>query len=678
VDAFTTQWSTPVGYQRFRLLWPAGRFLEIRNLGVNVPPTVKQNGEVKEYLWEFRNFPIVTEEDSLPSWYDPYPSVQLSEFASWKEVAEWAARLYPRPPQLAPELVEKINTWQHSLVQPEARLASVLQFIQDEIRYLGIEFGPNSHQPSDPSVVFARRFGDCKDKAYLFCTILQQLNIDAAVALVHTEYCVTIADWLPSPYAFDHVVVQVRLNGKTYWLDPTKSHQGGPVGDRYFPDYGRCLLIRPETTELTVIPQQKSGWPITTVQETFMVHGRKEPAEMTVHTRAEGLDADRLRAAFADVGRNELEKRYLNFYARDYPKIKTTKPLEVLDHSEQNVFETFEHYQIQEFWTLSDDHRKYKCEFYPRIVLDLLDEPTTTLRSMPLAIGYPQHEILQTEVILPEPWPVTGNTNHVSTPAAQLTTRRTTQTNMFWLKYEYQSLTNCVLVTNVPAYLKNLNQMKDLLGYSLTWANEELPASAGTPHLSWTIVSLAGIYMILLTAGCAILYRVRRLPFPIGYGEEPPALDQRHVGLGGWLVLPAFGLFARPIQVLFAIGGNWSAYSTESWHSLTDPSGGAYHGLWAPLLIFELLVNLTLMGFPVLLIILFFQRRKTFPPLFVLFLLFALITTTFDEFGSRVIPAVAKQNSSVVSRELIQSYMACAIWIPYMLVSKRVKATFVR
>ena len=58
---------------------------------------------------------------------------------------------------------------------------------------------------------------------------------------------------------------------------------------------------------------------------------------------------------------------------------------------------------------------------------------------------------------------------------------------MFWLKYEYQSLTNCVLVTNVPEYLKNVNQMKDLLGYSLTWANEELPASAGTPHVNWTI-----------------------------------------------------------------------------------------------------------------------------------------------------------------------------------------------
>jgi hypothetical protein len=61
-----------------------------------------------------------------------------------------------------------------------------------------------------------------------------------------------------------------------------------------------------------------------------------------------------------------------------------------------------------------------------------------------------------------------------------------------------------------------------------------------------------------------------------------------------------------------------------------------------------------------------------------MFLLFAVITITLDHFGSQMIPAVARQNSSSVSRELAQSYIACAILMPYMLVSKRVKATFVR
>src|SRR5205814_8964421 len=143
--------------------------------------------------------------------------------------------------------------------------------------------------------------GDCKDKAYLLCTILQRMGIDASPALVHTDYRQTIEGWLPSPYAFDHVVVQVQLDGKTYWIDPTRSHQRGPIEQRYFPDYGRCLLARPGTFSLTVIPRSQSGWPKTTIHETFQVHGQKQPAQFTVHTLAQGLAADRLRAYFAET-----------------------------------------------------------------------------------------------------------------------------------------------------------------------------------------------------------------------------------------------------------------------------------------------------------------------------------------------------------------------------------------
>ena len=497
IDDCSLQWADPVAYERFRLLWPANRALSIKNHGTSISPVVHENGATKEYLWELHDVPAIVEEDALPTWYDAYPWVQFSEFASWKDVADWALRLYPKPEKLDPELQEKIAAWERHYPDPEARVAAALTFVQDEIRYMGIEVGPNSHQPNPPGLVVSRRFGDCKDKAYLFCSILQAMNIDASEVLVATDDRRAIGDWLPSPYAFDHVVARVQLNGRTYWLDPTESHQGGSIVDHFFPDYGFCLVVRPGTTELTALPEQRNGWPKTVVQETFVVHGHEKPAEFVVRTRAEGLDADSLREDFADQRREELEKNYLNFYAREYPKIKSTQPVEVIDHREQNVFETVEHYQIDEFWTLSDDKQQYECEFYPQSIRNALTEPKTTLRSMPLAIDYPVHQLLQTEVVLPEDWPIKEKDLHLRAGPTRLDVRYHVDKNTFRMDYEYQTLTNFVAPADMPAYAKGLGQMKDALGYSLTWANDKAPTGSG--DIDWkTIAIIAGIVLALV------------------------------------------------------------------------------------------------------------------------------------------------------------------------------------
>jgi transglutaminase-like putative cysteine protease len=678
VGSFLTQWDVPVQRIRFRLLWPANRSLGIRNHLTTVQPAVMtQVKDIKEYLWDLRNLPAVVEEDSLPAWYDPLPWVQLSEFASWAEVAEWATRLYPATNRLSPELMEKVEAWQHSTEQPEARLTAALQFLQDEVRYLGFEFGPHSYRPTDPSVVFARRFGDCKDKSYLLCTILRRMGIEASPALVHTDYRDTIAEWLPSPYAFNHVITKVQLDGRTWWIDPTRSHQRGPLAQRYLPNYQRSLVVEAGTAALTPIPCAQSALPRTTSYESFQIRGRKEPAQLTVRTLAEGFDADRLRASFAETSHEELEKRYLNYYARQYPRIKMTGPVEIHDYSETNLLETVEHYEIQEFWALSKDQRQYVGEFYPQVIDDLLHRPTTALRSMPLSIVHPRHEILRTEVHLPEPWPVDNETESVSNAAVQLTVRRTFRTNTLVMEYEYRSLTNCVAVTEVAAYLKDFDKMENSLGYSLTWANESAPAKARQPN--WSILALAAAYSVLLAIGAAALYRFRRHSPPPALEPEPDVLGRRLSGLGGWLILVGLGLVLGPFRIALGLAQLLPVYSLDTWQLLTTPSSESYHALFAPLLIFELLANLTLLVFSGLLVILFFQRRRTFPWLFILFLLFTAGVYTVDELGSaRIHVAVSEQPHKNEPQDLARSYVACAIWIPYMLRSKRVKATFVR
>ena len=101
--------------------------------------------------------------------------------------------------------------------------------LESTVRYLGIEVGENSHRPYPVETILSRRFGDCKDKSLLLCTMLRRLGFEAHPSLVDTDVRHNLAEWLPSPLAFDHMVTQLRFHGKDIWLDPTDSDQGGPL-----------------------------------------------------------------------------------------------------------------------------------------------------------------------------------------------------------------------------------------------------------------------------------------------------------------------------------------------------------------------------------------------------------------------------------------------------------------
>ena len=85
---------------------------------------------------------------------------------------------------------------------PAGRAAAVLQLVQREIRYLGIEVGAGSHAPCAPALVCQRRFGDGKDKALLMVALLEALGVEAAPALVDTDVDADLLesnDFLPPP-----------------------------------------------------------------------------------------------------------------------------------------------------------------------------------------------------------------------------------------------------------------------------------------------------------------------------------------------------------------------------------------------------------------------------------------------------------------------------------------------
>jgi transglutaminase-like putative cysteine protease len=460
------QFSEPMERIATRLLWPGKTRLYTKNHGTTAKPIILRKEDCFEFVWDFRNVPGLRSEDSLPVWYQPEPWVQLSEFATWGEVNLWAMNLFKCTTPLSNELTQKINLWRRTANKQE-QVLSVLQFLQDEVRYLGIEIGENSHQPSDPSAVFQRRFGDCKDKALLFVTILRALGVEAYPVLVNTESRHTLDDWQPTAFAFDHVIAQVRLGAQTYWVDPTRTYQSGPLAARYLPNYERGLVVRPGTTSLTALP--KSAAPKRTVTEYFNVRGKSESADLKVITVAEGAEAEGLRAQFATTTRDEIEKQFLNFYASLYPGIRQTSSIVFVDDARQNKIQVTENYVINEFWRYYSEDKAYRCQFAPHNIESLMSKPAVSFRTMPLGLPFPQHQIYRAEILLPRSWPTKSQTKVIEDPAFFFRSDTSTSGRKTFLNYEYRSLADSVSADQVSSYIRRLDESQQYLGDSLIW-----------------------------------------------------------------------------------------------------------------------------------------------------------------------------------------------------------------
>lgn len=489
-DVIGLSHSDTVALLRVRLLWPAARKLFVRPQQLDFQPSVTQGAEETEYVWERRDAPGVEYEDSTPSWYDPTPFVQLSEFETWADVARWAAPLYA-PGELSPALRAQIEEWRR-LPDAAARLLAARRFVQDEVRYLGIELGTYSHTPTKPSKVFERRFGDCKDKTLLLTTMLNELGIAARPALVNTDGRRALDGWQPSPYSFDHVIVRAELDGETYWLDPTISYQRGTLANASTPPYERALVVGPDTQALTQIPSTNSNLPTTTVHEFYEVTSFDAPVRLTVTSIYRGSDAEAMRYRLSGQSREDMGKEFINFYADRTPSIQQDGLPEVSDDEPGNVITLTEHYVIKSFWKDS------KRDFPAHYLGSALSKPGVSRRTSPLAVTFPYNVEQVTEILLPHRMWVTTGEWKAEDDALRFTARTDADGNIVRVRYALVTKQDTVPVAQVEHHLATLDKALEIANYELTQG----PATITPPNL----YALArGLLFLLVLGGFGLL-----------------------------------------------------------------------------------------------------------------------------------------------------------------------------
>lgn len=150
-------------------------------------------------------------------------------------------------------------------------------------------------------------------------------------------------------------------------------------------------------------------------------------------------------------------------------------------------------------------------------------------------------------------------------------------------------------------------------------------------------------------------------------------------GLRGWLILVGIGIVISPLRIGFLLWETFMPIFSEGiWEVLTTPGYEAYSPLWAPILLSEIVINTGLVFIAVYLIYLFFSKRRAFPKWYIGVVVFSLIFILIDASAIKLVMPKEPIFDQDTIKELARSLVACLIWVPYMLVSKRVKATFVK
>lgn len=216
------------GAFRARVIWPQSLHVRWRATSdiANLKPTsVKDSTEL---LYELRDPHAVVTAQGAPDRVNLRRFIEMSDFESWAELSARFWTLFNSASTLTEHspIRKEIARIANSSPDPAKRLRLALQLVQNQIRYVYIGLNGANYMPAIADETWERRFGDCKAKTAVLLAILRELGIPAEAVLVDLGGGDGIDQHLPSPLAFNHVLVRATVGDVTYWLDGTR--QGDP------------------------------------------------------------------------------------------------------------------------------------------------------------------------------------------------------------------------------------------------------------------------------------------------------------------------------------------------------------------------------------------------------------------------------------------------------------------
>lgn len=285
------------------------------------PQRSEANGRVKLVYEHGPMDALSPSEPNLPPDVPHFPAVEYSTGASWQAIAVEYGKVVESHanPSSVQTLVNQLIAGKTTAGDKEQ---AIVEYLDREIRYTGIEFDEAAIIPHDPAETLANRYGDCKDKATLLVTMLRSAGIPAYVALLNAGSRADVPADLPGMGLFDHAIVYVP-DTPEMWIDATDPY--ARLGQLPAADQGRSALIaRPETTGLVKTPEStsKDNVLLELRQITLTENGLADVVEISQPT---GVFEGEYRDFYADKPGKDTRAGLTEYVKAQYVSDKLTK-----------------------------------------------------------------------------------------------------------------------------------------------------------------------------------------------------------------------------------------------------------------------------------------------------------------------------------------------------------------
>ena len=432
--------------------------LDIRYFNENEKLTKEQLENYTLYELTSHKLKAVKVPDDAPKWYDPWNRIIFSNTKTWEEVNNWAREIYTGIYDTQTHLDQLIEECKEHSQDKRKQITYALFYVQEQIRYFADGSNLGGITPLDPNKSLEMRFADCKNKVVILKSILDKLGVECYPALVHSDDGELLLEQGARVSAFNHMIIQIIHEEKTYWFDATFTGQKGDIEHISQTDHAYALVLKEgETTLQSMKPDIEKG--AIHVQQFYDL--RTEENTLRIITTYTDFHADRMRKRAKGRKIHELQDNYVSYYQKKYPKLQSTESILVKDNPSLNTLSLTESYTLGNIWEYMDEDQSFQTYFECDDLRNAFGVPDKGQRTAPFSMTYPSKITEEREILLPFPYEDELTNKKEDNPfftfekQESLNDKKTILTQ----KYHYLSKTNLIKVENIPAYIKSTSNI---------------------------------------------------------------------------------------------------------------------------------------------------------------------------------------------------------------------------